>query len=815
MRLATKIKRDLRAISPVISVLLMIAIAVVASLVAYAWIGGYLNFITGRSGNSLEIQSVFVDSETNRLIVYVQNTGQSSVTFGPDSVYVNGALKTINKIGDNSNPSYPFELPVGNTIKITVDYVVVQTEKISVKIVANEGTFSEAIFTLSATNLGQPQKIVYVVINVDTEFINPDGSLFDGHNIVLNPSSSESTNPHPTLYLDEYSNAPGQESSVGQVFNSAFRASHVDSYGNSFKVTWLVEMDYLISQANFVFSDGTSAGVSGYAAIRDILMQNWGNKIQTYGDSIEYHHHVIVYQDGSWKFPSGDVGVSYDYQAEALSHAIIDRGFYPSVYRAGWNTMSPGLSSWLEEYIPFDYTSATPSGSWYPTHPAGMDRWIISSQERTSQEGVNAAFEYAKANGASIYSFWCHDRDDLAGLIDDLQAYINNAMSNSAYSGVTFKYVTAKVAMQNILKLTDNTSPTFEVTSNSNGGYTIKSSEPLWNDSPFVALKYVDGSYLQVHATRVGNNQWSFSLPAGIETETSRMSLVQASGGLKVVSVTASAYKDNHPPIQAVDGDDSLFSFWDSTPGSVDEEPQWLKLDLGSVQTFSNIRTHFYDYDGRTYRYSIETSTDGSNWNSLVSEKSGRGVVWDTFASVSARYVKINVFSNTANSYAHIVEVTIGSTPPSVSASSSETYHIPELAIDGNEFSYNYWRSSSANSLPQWLTLDFKSVTSFNKINLQFGDSNTYTYTISTSTDGTNWSSISTGSGSGTSVILLDHSVNARYLKITITGNSGGNYAQISEVSVYQVTVTQPPNIEAIGVGASDLAGNTGVKIIH
>jgi flagellin-like protein len=37
-----KIRKNVKAISPIISVLLMIAIAVVASLVVYAWVMGYI-----------------------------------------------------------------------------------------------------------------------------------------------------------------------------------------------------------------------------------------------------------------------------------------------------------------------------------------------------------------------------------------------------------------------------------------------------------------------------------------------------------------------------------------------------------------------------------------------------------------------------------------------------------------------------------------------------------------------------------------------------------------------------------------------------
>ncbi len=57
-----KIKRNFRrntkAISPVIATLLMIAIAVVASLVTYAWVMGYMGFTTDKTGKAIQIQSV-------------------------------------------------------------------------------------------------------------------------------------------------------------------------------------------------------------------------------------------------------------------------------------------------------------------------------------------------------------------------------------------------------------------------------------------------------------------------------------------------------------------------------------------------------------------------------------------------------------------------------------------------------------------------------------------------------------------------------------------------------------------------------------
>ena len=69
--------------------------------------------------------------------------------------------------------------------------------------------------------------------------------------------------------------------------------------------------------------------------------------------------------------------------------------------------------------------------------------------------------------------------------------------------------------------------------------------------------------------------------------------------------------------------------------------------------------THFYDGNTRTYTYNIETSTDGSSWTSVVATKTGSGIVTDTFTQVNARYIKITVTGNTANTAAHIEEIKI------------------------------------------------------------------------------------------------------------------------------------------------------------
>jgi flagellin-like protein len=143
MRKITKIRRSVRAISPVIAVLLMIAIAVVASLVAYAWVIGLIGNTTTTASNSMLIQSTGHTSDTNTVVVYVQNVGQGTLELRQaESVYFNGILMNI----DSSSPALSDGLTTfspGATASLTTNYPYTANEKLKIKVVATDGTFAE------------------------------------------------------------------------------------------------------------------------------------------------------------------------------------------------------------------------------------------------------------------------------------------------------------------------------------------------------------------------------------------------------------------------------------------------------------------------------------------------------------------------------------------------------------------------------------------------------------------------------------------------------------------------------------------------
>ena len=168
LRKITKFRHSIKAISPIISALLLIAIAVVASLIAYAWIMGYIGGSTTKSGNAIIIQGVSYTSSGN-LTIYVQNTGQGVVHLKQDgSVYVNNVLQQITQCppvsGSNAmnlSPGQLIPIGVGKTVSIVINclYHVGDT----IKIVTVEGASVQFTGTGSSGSSNLPPVASFTV----------------------------------------------------------------------------------------------------------------------------------------------------------------------------------------------------------------------------------------------------------------------------------------------------------------------------------------------------------------------------------------------------------------------------------------------------------------------------------------------------------------------------------------------------------------------------------------------------------------------------------------------------------------------------
>jgi flagellin-like protein len=130
------LRKNKKGVSDVIAVLLMIAIAVAASLIAYAWVMGYLGGTTTKVGKAIMIQSMYYDNSTKNLTVYVQNVGDGAITLS--DLYINGILQ----IGPSGLPN---TLAMNQTATVSASFTSFDpSTAVDVKVVCSDGTFTEA-----------------------------------------------------------------------------------------------------------------------------------------------------------------------------------------------------------------------------------------------------------------------------------------------------------------------------------------------------------------------------------------------------------------------------------------------------------------------------------------------------------------------------------------------------------------------------------------------------------------------------------------------------------------------------------------------
>lgn len=139
-----KLLNNKKAVSPVIAVLLMVAIAVVAALITYSWVTGFVATTTTKAGHAIQIQGVSFNTAIGNMTIYVQNVGTGSVEL-VDMVFVNGK-------GYNATWSPSPTLSEGDVAyakDVIGDTSVVKTgNTLTIRVVCTDGTFTEGKYTV-------------------------------------------------------------------------------------------------------------------------------------------------------------------------------------------------------------------------------------------------------------------------------------------------------------------------------------------------------------------------------------------------------------------------------------------------------------------------------------------------------------------------------------------------------------------------------------------------------------------------------------------------------------------------------------------
>ncbi|MET7667399.1 galactose-binding domain-containing protein [Micromonospora luteifusca] len=293
-------------------------------------------------------------------------------------------------------------------------------------------------------------------------------------------------------------------------------------------------------------------------------------------------------------------------------------------------------------------------------------------------------------------------------------------------------------------------------------------------------------------------------------------------------SATATSTNQSYTAANAVDG--NAASYWESANNAF---PQSLTVDLGSARSVDRVVLKLpTGWEQRTQTLSVLGSTDGSSYSTLAAS-AGRAFAPGAGNTVSIglpsgdrRYIRVTVTGNTGWPAAQLSEVEVyggtqttppPTTPPPTTAppttpppttpppsgnlaagrSVTETSHSDVYAaantVDGNP--NTYWESAN-NAFPQSLTVDLGANRSVSRVVLKLPPSSawqtrTQTLSVLGSTNGSTFATLKASAGytfnpaSGNTATVTFTATSQRYLRLTITGNTGWPAGQLSEFEVY------------------------------
>ena len=344
------------------------------------------------------------------------------------------------------------------------------------------------------------RKIVYIVHSVDTEgplYESLEAKfqrLYDVFNIKLSPSKklleklknnkinlkgkenavSTLLSNHLTNYNDTWKKI---DQMIKKIFSRNFRNNDKDSFGGNWIFNW-----HCLDHVGYKYNPRKRT--LGYHKIFDyykkVLRKNKNHK-----DRIHWHFHPMSTYNDAHRCATSYVNSPELYQI--LCRRILERNWFPSVFRAGFQTERPDSNWFLEQWIPFDISNMSMlnnedidnsidfkngrSGDWrrapkdwsiyHPDHDdyqknGNCRRWIgraLNVMNRIgsiNQKEMDRAFLQANKNNPALVGFASHDFRNLETEVNYLRDMIKK--SSKKYPNVKFKYSEAKNAFVEIVK---------------------------------------------------------------------------------------------------------------------------------------------------------------------------------------------------------------------------------------------------------------------------------------------------------------------------------------------------------------------------
>jgi hypothetical protein len=297
----------------------------------------------------------------------------------------------------------------------------------------------------------------------------------------------------------------------------------------------------------------------------------------------------------------------------------------------------------------------------------------------------------------------------------------------------------------------------------------------------------------------------SSSIGVDFSASSSATKNIESCNETQILGVSASASDKIFPASAVLDLNPQ--TLW-STYG----KGAWLQLDLGKVKTVCSLDIAWYKGNQRNVNFIISVSKDGSTYKNVFDSKSsGTTTSFERhdLQDVDARYIKITVNGNTQNNYATIADLRVNTAgleninpveQPNVSSGSADQCTKAKISkvtasghykndVTSNAIDNNPQTRWSNQKKPSSITLDLGNSKTVCNLDIQWykGDARVYGFVISVSKDNKKFKDVlkTKSSGSSSNPESYDFSdVSARYVRITVNGNTQNTFASIAEINV-------------------------------
>ena len=293
-----------------------------------------------------------------------------------------------------------------------------------------------------------------------------------------------------------------------------YRRELPDSTGGGWKYTWCC-----VNHTGF-HGENPRHRDAGYNNIYDHYRRMVDE--QQSGDVIGFHYHPLPLS-GNFH----DSGTAYwggENLNQILAHAVLDRHWFPSVFRPGFNTERPDANWFLEQWIPFDYAnnavcrqnSDQPDltagrfgdwrrapAQWRPYHPSHDDYQTEGNCRRSifrilnmyarvceiQESDIREGFERARNGEDTVIAVADHDYKDMKFDIDRVREMLRTVTAD--YPEVPFVYTDGITAARKVLGLKP-AAPGLQLRLDRSGIFPrleITAEENLFGPQPFLAIR--------------------------------------------------------------------------------------------------------------------------------------------------------------------------------------------------------------------------------------------------------------------------------------------------------------------------------------